>query len=55
MLDMITIQEVRNKLREKCCGEVDQDGICMAPACRLGECLKWFDHVFNNEEFTEQA
>lgn len=25
----------------KCCGQLDRDGVCAAPACIFGEACKW--------------
>lgn len=31
---------VKSYIGDDCCGDVDDDGICCAPACRRGETLK---------------
>ncbi len=39
----------------ECCGELDSNGVCMAPACTFGDMLKTLEAVANRiEELEEQ-
>jgi hypothetical protein len=34
----------------ECCGQKDTDGICAAPACIMGDALKWFHRAADEIE-----
>ena len=46
-------RKAKHELQEKCCGEVDSVGTCLAPACRQGEALRAMHEMLEYIDFSD--